>query len=75
MTITLSFKNKLDRYNRDTIRFYVVHLNQRKWINTGIKIVSKDRMENVDTILCFEYLKRVADPDPKFKKKSDPNPV
>ena len=42
MTITLSFKNKLDRYNRDTIRFYVVHLNQRKWINTGIKIVSKD---------------------------------
>ena len=42
MTITLSFKNKLDRYNRDTIRFYVVHLNQRKWINTGIKIINKD---------------------------------
>ena len=41
MTITLSFKNKLDRYNRDTIRFYVVHLNQRKWINTGIKIEPK----------------------------------
>ena len=41
MTITLSFKNKLDRYNRDTIRFYVVHSNQRKWINTGIKIEPK----------------------------------
>ena len=47
MTIALSFKKKLDRYGRDTIRYYVVHSNEsntvkRNYVNTGIKIISKD---------------------------------
>ena len=46
MTITLSFKKKVDRYNRDTIRYYVVHSStsglKRSYINTGIKVSVKD---------------------------------
>jgi hypothetical protein len=47
MTITLSFKNKVDRYNRDTIRYYISHSDEsskkhRSWINTGIKIKPKE---------------------------------
>tara|TARA_B110000238_G_C16091649_1_gene424111 strand:+ start:201 stop:1607 length:1407 start_codon:yes stop_codon:yes gene_type:complete len=47
MTITLSFKKKLDRHNRDSIRYYVVHSDnsgelKRNYINTGIKVLVKD---------------------------------
>ena len=47
MTITLSFKKKVDRYNRDSIRYYVVHSStstglKRNYINTGIKVLVKD---------------------------------
>ena len=47
MTISLSFKKKVDRYNRDSIRYYVVHSStatglKRNYINTGIKVLAKD---------------------------------
>lgn len=42
MTIAFRFKKKLDRYNRDTIRYVVQHKDKRDRINTGIKVLTKD---------------------------------
>lgn len=47
MTITLRFKGKTDRYDRDTLRFDISHTDgqgrkQRKFVNSGIKVAKKD---------------------------------